>query len=43
MIMSVFIYINTHCHALLPKIRENGVAMRVSDVYMRGKYPTHIR
>jgi len=30
-------------HAPLPKIRENGVATRVGDVYTRGKYPTHTR
>ena len=31
------------CHAPLPKIRGNGVATRVGDVYMRGKCPTYIR
>ena len=33
----------TICHAPLPKIRGNGVATRVGDVYTRGKYPTYIR
>jgi len=31
------------CHAPLPKIRGNGVATRVGDVYTRGKYLTHTR
>jgi len=31
------------CHAPLPKIRGNGVATRVGDVYTRGKYPTYTR
>ena len=31
------------CHAPLPKIRENRIAMRVGDVYTRGKYPTYTR
>jgi len=31
------------CHAPLPKIRENTVATRVSDVYTQGKYPTYTR
>ena len=31
------------CHAPLPKIRENGVATRVGDVYTRGKNPTYTR
>jgi len=30
------------CHALLPKMRENGVATRVGDVYTREEYPTYI-
>jgi len=31
------------CHAPLPKIRGNGVATRVGDVYTRGQYPTYTR
>ena len=31
------------CHAPLPKIRRNGVAARVGDVYTRGEYPTYTR
>ena len=31
------------CHAPLPKIRGNGVAMRVGDVYTREKYPMYTR
>ena len=31
------------CHALLPKIHENGVAMRVGDTYTQGEYPTYTR
>ena len=27
----------------LPKLRGNGVATRVSDVYTRGEYPTYTR
>ena len=42
-LFSTFSFIKSICHAPLPKIRENGVAMRVGDVYTRGKYPTHIR
>ena len=29
------------CHAPLAKIRRNKVAMRVGNVYTRGKYPTY--
>jgi len=36
-------YVDTFCHAPLPKIRGNGVATRVGDVYTREKYPTYIR
>ena len=31
------------CRTPLPKIRENGVAMKVGNACMREKYPTHIR
>ena len=31
------------CHAPLPKIRGNGVATRVGDVYTQEKYPTYTR
>ena len=34
---------NESCHAPLPKIRGNGVATRVDDIYTRGKYPTYTR
>jgi len=34
---------NSSCHTLLPKIRENGVATRVGDVYTRGKYLPYTR
>ena len=33
--------INGSCCASLPKIRENGVAMRVDDIYTRGEYLTY--
>jgi len=29
----------SYCHALLPKICENGVATKVGDVYTRGNTP----
>ena len=29
------------CHTSLPKIRENGVATRVDDVYTQGEYPRY--
>ena len=32
-----------YCHTPLPKIRENEVTIRFSNVYMRGKYPMYTR
>jgi len=32
----------SNCHTPVPKIRENGVATGVGDVYTRGEYPTYI-
>jgi len=34
---------DSDCHAPLLKIRGNGVATKVDDVYTREKYPTHTR
>jgi len=42
-IITIRSIVRVGCHVPFLKIRENGVAMRVGDVYTQGEYPMYTR